>query len=77
MSRLRNGAAVGKRKAIDLSGLSLTCLQLDGEGMGEKKKKRGPGGASMTLPDSASATWKGKLEVFGGVFALSGRCFVF
>lgn len=31
------------------------------------RKKRGPGGASMTLPDSASATWKGKLEVFGGV----------
>ena len=55
----------GQTQAIDLSSLSLTCLQLDGEGMGEKK--RGPGGASMTLPDSASATWKGKLEVFGGV----------
>lgn len=50
MSRLRNGAAVGKRKAIDLSGLSLTCLQLDGEGMGEKKKKRGAGWSLHDTP---------------------------
>lgn len=66
MSRLRNGAAVGKRKAIDLSGLSLTCLQLDGEGMGEKKKKRGPGGASMTLPDSIERNWRcsGEFSLF-------------
>lgn len=73
MSRLRNGAAVGKRKAIDLSGLSLTCLQLDGEGMGEKKKKRGAG---WSLHDTPRLN-REKLEVFGGVFALSGRCFVF
>ena len=33
----------GQTQAIDLSGLSLTCLQLDEEGMGGKKKKKKEG----------------------------------
>ena len=37
----------GQTQAIDLSGLSLTCLQLDEEGMGGKKKKKRRAGWSL------------------------------